>query len=333
MAKTEITGDQILDGTVNRDDLDTTTSGGAVISKVIAGTNVTLTYTGADPGTGDVTINFVGGGGGGAPVLNARADVKPGIEMHKLVLQAIIGYLTSGVAISQSPVTLRIDQKPATLITTSASGSAALIDVKPAQAVSLVTSGSNDKPQSLPAGKITRVQYNLTRLVGGNAVALTTTNTQGWASEANAISGTNGLNDGSSAVFTGNALATRNGTITLNYPDSATKLDLVISSVILRFYMSTAGTVLNNADVQLKYNIGAGLVALETITGDVASLTTPRSFDITSAVIAGGVQATIWGRIDALLAQVTCDAALAETWTCNLDAIVVEIIAARTDNY
>lgn len=65
MAKTEITGDQILDGAVAREDLDTTTSGQAVITKVIAGSNVTLSWSGADPGTGDVTVNFAGGGGGG----------------------------------------------------------------------------------------------------------------------------------------------------------------------------------------------------------------------------------------------------------------------------
>lgn len=63
MAKTNITGSQILDGTVGRADVDTTSISQSVITKVIAGTNVTLSYTGADAGTGDVTVNFTGGGG------------------------------------------------------------------------------------------------------------------------------------------------------------------------------------------------------------------------------------------------------------------------------
>ena len=67
MARTKITrtlmGDdnidhvQIVDHGVYRDDLNITTSGEAVITKVIAGTNITLSSTGVDTGTGDVTIN------------------------------------------------------------------------------------------------------------------------------------------------------------------------------------------------------------------------------------------------------------------------------------
>jgi hypothetical protein len=57
MAKTEIRSAQIKDSTVNRDDLDTATTGKAVVAKIIAGTNITLGSTGVDAGTGDVTIN------------------------------------------------------------------------------------------------------------------------------------------------------------------------------------------------------------------------------------------------------------------------------------
>lgn len=57
MARTQLTGQQINDGTVQRADLDATTSGNAVIKKVLPGTNITFTSTGVDAGTGDVTIN------------------------------------------------------------------------------------------------------------------------------------------------------------------------------------------------------------------------------------------------------------------------------------
>lgn len=63
MGVTQLTTRQIGAGGVNRDDLDTTTSTKSVITKVIAGSNVSISYTGTDSGTGDVTINASGAGG------------------------------------------------------------------------------------------------------------------------------------------------------------------------------------------------------------------------------------------------------------------------------
>lgn len=57
MARTNIRGTQIRDNTVQRADIDITTVGQSLITKVIAGTGVTIASTGADSGTGDVTIN------------------------------------------------------------------------------------------------------------------------------------------------------------------------------------------------------------------------------------------------------------------------------------
>jgi hypothetical protein len=57
MGGTRVKGKLIEDGTIQRVDVDTTTSGQALIRKVIAGTGVTISSTGADTGTGDVTIN------------------------------------------------------------------------------------------------------------------------------------------------------------------------------------------------------------------------------------------------------------------------------------
>jgi len=58
---TTITGKQIRDGDVSRDDLNIDTTGQAVITKVIAGTNINISSTGIDVGTGDVTINSTSG--------------------------------------------------------------------------------------------------------------------------------------------------------------------------------------------------------------------------------------------------------------------------------
>ena len=57
MARTEVKSHQIKDGQVKRPDLNTTETGEAVVRKVVAGTNVTLSSTGVDSGTGDVTVN------------------------------------------------------------------------------------------------------------------------------------------------------------------------------------------------------------------------------------------------------------------------------------
>lgn len=62
MARTQLTGNQTLDGTIQRADLDAVTAGSAVIKKIIAGTGVTITSTGVDAGTGDVTISAAAGG-------------------------------------------------------------------------------------------------------------------------------------------------------------------------------------------------------------------------------------------------------------------------------
>ena len=55
MAKTRIRSAQLRK--VQRKDLTVSTAGKAVVTKIIAGTGVTITWTGADQGTGDVVLN------------------------------------------------------------------------------------------------------------------------------------------------------------------------------------------------------------------------------------------------------------------------------------
>ena len=62
MAVTTIESSQIRAAAVQRSDLNTGTVGAAVVAKIIQGTNVSLSSTGADSGTGDVTISVPGGG-------------------------------------------------------------------------------------------------------------------------------------------------------------------------------------------------------------------------------------------------------------------------------
>jgi len=55
--RTQVRSNQLKDGDVKRVDLNTTTSGDAVITKVVAGNNVTIYSTGTDAGTGDVEVH------------------------------------------------------------------------------------------------------------------------------------------------------------------------------------------------------------------------------------------------------------------------------------
>ena len=57
MPRQEFTGYQIKDGTIYREDLNTTITGKAIVRRILPGSGVSLISTGADSGTGDVTIN------------------------------------------------------------------------------------------------------------------------------------------------------------------------------------------------------------------------------------------------------------------------------------
>lgn len=59
MARTKIDGESIQDGAIERSHLNVGSAGVAVIAKAIAGTGIEVSGTGADAGTGDVTISAV----------------------------------------------------------------------------------------------------------------------------------------------------------------------------------------------------------------------------------------------------------------------------------
>lgn len=57
MPRQEFTGYQVKDGTIYREDLNTTITGKAIVRRILPGSGVSLLSTGADQGTGDVTIS------------------------------------------------------------------------------------------------------------------------------------------------------------------------------------------------------------------------------------------------------------------------------------
>jgi len=56
MPATQIRGTQVQDGTIQRADVDTTTSAKALITKVLDGQGIKSSASGVDAGTGDVTV-------------------------------------------------------------------------------------------------------------------------------------------------------------------------------------------------------------------------------------------------------------------------------------
>src|SRR6201993_4638453 len=61
MAITTVRGTQITNATIQRQDLDTSTAGQAVVTKIVQGSGITLSSTGTDSGTGDVTVTAAPG--------------------------------------------------------------------------------------------------------------------------------------------------------------------------------------------------------------------------------------------------------------------------------
>ena len=74
MTRTQIKGTQIVDGSVQSidiedggiwlEDINITSTGKALVTKVLPGNDISIDYTGADEGTGVVTINFASSTGG-----------------------------------------------------------------------------------------------------------------------------------------------------------------------------------------------------------------------------------------------------------------------------
>jgi hypothetical protein len=176
----------------------------------------------------------------------------------------------------------------------------------------------------LPAFKSNLQKVSCVTRTGGNATSeVAVAGRTDWASDANAVSGTNGIHDGSDATFAGNLTAARGGHLILDYAETpfANKHALTIESVKLFFYGNVAGTALNNADVQLRYGLAAGAepaTTLATITGNDAFAATPKEFDITAAV-------THWAHLNDLRTGMRANAATGETWTAACDAIEVEV--------
>lgn len=257
---------------------------------------------------------FVVGSGGGF----IASVVKPAIQ-QTLILSGRMAETAAGFAVSASRHVARVAQNPAVLISLLNVTGTSTTEQKPAFSLSTLLGFRVEKA---PAAKITQITYSLVRRVGGNAQAAVG---NAWTNPANAINGTDGLHNGSSATCAGSVGGNTFG-IELDYLDHVNKSELTITDAKLHFYCSVTGDNTGlRSSMALSYNIGAGLVALETVNGNFNALTTPRTHTI---------PLTTWAQFNALKARVveTC-AAVSNGVTASLDAIEIEITAVKTDTF
>jgi len=99
MARTQLSGSQVTDGSIQRTDLDAATAGSAVLRKVIAGAGITMSSTGPDAGTGDVTIT-VSGATGGSGVATVDFGPFPGTDSASVAVTGQTAILSTSNAIA-----------------------------------------------------------------------------------------------------------------------------------------------------------------------------------------------------------------------------------------
>jgi hypothetical protein len=265
-------------------------------------------------------VNLPGAGGAG---LTNRVDVKSARRVSTVLSYIDRTVMKPARRISLAPVIVTTLVRTARRVTTFASGSTT-VALAPARKVSAIAAGTPALAAAKPARRIEFVIQNAFRR-GGSSVVNTGT---AWTNPNNIVSGTAGKHDGLNATRAGQLGAATDGTLEISYPAVVNHGGQVISAVKLYFYVSQAGTALNNGGLVLSYSVdgGANWTVLETITGNVDHMAAGRVFDITAAV--GGdwakVGTSLKTRVRANLAVGTAAVTIAA------DAVEVEAMASMT---
>lgn len=236
------------------------------------------------------------------------STVVPGIGLSNQI-SARAPDLGAGVGLSKGPTSLNVPVGTAVALSSINSGTASVTHVP---GVGLSNQVAPAPTLSVPAVEIVQVKYDLTKVAGGATQAAVGSV---WTNPANAL----GLSDTVNATSVGSALATTRG-IELNYADSVGKAELTILSASLRVFFAVTDA-LALCTRTLSYNIGAGLVTLETGTGTKAGPSTTYTIPITT-----------WAQFDAFaFRMVTAYGAAAALSNATLDAAELTITATRTD--
>lgn len=226
--------------------------------------------------------------------------------------------VNAGVAVSEASKTARIAQTPGLSVSLLGATGAASATQTPALAQSTVI--QDHKTSQTPAMDLVQVTYGLTRRVGSNAAA--NLGPDNVTNPNNA----NGIHDGTNATTAGNLTAARDFNLELSYANAVGKSELAITAASLSLYMSVSGDATGlQSTVTVSYDIGAGYVVLETITGNFTNISTPRIYSLT------GILDT-WTEHDALKVKVRHQTIIAATLVAGtLDAVELEVSASKTD--
>jgi len=174
---------------------------------------------------------------------------------------------------------------------------------------------------TVPAANIVQITYDLTSRKGANTAteANGPCGRQDFDTPANAV----GIHDTVVATCAGNVLAARCGRLNMTFSPSFGKTNLTIVQVQLHFYYQI--TRLLTASASGGYTLG-GDTQLFSDTASANYLTTPRTFDITTA-IAGS-----WTNIDNIGAYLIADiGAAALNDNVSIDAVELEVTATLTE--
>lgn len=245
-----------------------------------------------------------------------RATATPGASVGTVAQGVVSAPATASVAVEPSPVagTSLAPTNPAPSVSTLNSGALA----KPASNAGVHASGrstGSSKPPQTPGFDITRTSVVLVHTSG--ATSVTESGTGDWLNETNALGAVNGT----IATIAGQTGQTKSRYMYLSYADFANKSALTIRKVELRFYVRQQGAGLNTGHLELLWRKNGGaMTSLETITGDVNGLTTPRTFDITSGV-------SSWSDLDGLESIVQFESGPTELHSASVDAVLLYVEA------
>lgn len=118
---------QINTGTVQRANIDISTPGKSLITKIISGSNLSMQYTGADAGTGDVTLGVATAtiqDIAGALIANAShsPDFQPSYDSNSKQVDFIADYIPSDgwILYDVSPISFLLADSPTYILNTTA---------------------------------------------------------------------------------------------------------------------------------------------------------------------------------------------------------------------
>lgn len=254
-------------------------------------------------------VTVVGGG-----AANVIVNQRPAIQLTN-----IIGVprqdLSAALALDISRQQVRVEQKPALTLVSSASGTPARSDLNSGISVQPRPTG---RVEQLTGPNLTQVRYTLaSRKAADGSADISGT----WTNRANAQGAPNESYATSSGALTAGSRKMR-----LDFPNHFNKSELTITNVSIDIYIrKTLDPTAALGSVRLTYDVGAGEVLLDELSADFDQLVTPFSFNIFAGL-------NDWTKYDAFqlfIEHIWTN--ISATVTVSLDAAELVVAANRTE--